>query len=123
MSSFEPVVAWQRRYNLTSTHVAAEAAVLDILDERPLVEDVYASGPKDISMRRARLSFSFAYDDERILDNISVDISTDGIVGCGKRAAQASLPAKLLMRYGRQHLVPFEKFSGTPLEQIASQPA
>ena len=76
-------------------------------------------GQKDISYEGVRISkLSFAYDDEQILDNISVDIPTDKIVGIvGKSGSGKSTLLKLLMRFWPATPGAIE-ISGTPLEQI-----
>ena len=117
MSSFGPVVALAALGTTLTSTFAAGNRVLDILDEQPLVEDVV--GQKDISYEGVRVSkLSFAYDDEQILDNISVDILTDKIVGIvGKSGSGKSTLLKLLMRFWPATPVAIE-ISGTPLEKI-----
>lgn len=117
MSSFGPVVALAALGTTLTSTFAAGNRVLDILDEKPLVEDV--EGQKDISYEGVRVSqLSFAYDDEQILDNISVDIPTDKIVGIvGKSGSGKSTLLKLLMRFWPATPGAIE-ISGTPLEQI-----
>ena len=117
MSSFGPVVALAALGTTLTSTFAAGNRVLDILDEQPLVEDVV--GQKDISYEGVRVSkLSFAYDDEQILDNISVDIPTDKIVGIvGKSGSGKSTLLKLLMRFWPATPGAIE-ISGTPLEQV-----
>lgn len=117
MSSFGPVVALAALGTTLTSTFAAGNRVLDILDEQPLVKDVV--GQKDISYEGVRVSkLSFAYDDEQILDNISVDIPTDKIVGIvGKSGSGKSTLLKLLMRFWPATPGAIE-ISGTPLEQI-----
>ncbi|MBF0893960.1 MAG: ABC transporter ATP-binding protein, partial [Atopobium sp.] len=99
MSSFGPVVALAALGTTLTSTFAAGNRVLDILDEKPLVEDVVDQ--KDISYEGVHVSeLSFAYDNEQILDNISVDIPTDKIVGIvGKSGSGKSTLLKLLMRF------------------------
>lgn len=117
MSSFGPVVALAALGTTLTSTFAAGNRVLDILDEQPLVEDVV--GQKDISYEGVHVSeLSFAYDNEQILDNISVDIPTDKIVGIvGKSGSGKSTLLKLLMRFWPATPGAIE-VSGTPLEQI-----
>ena len=117
MSSFGPVVALAALGTTLTSTFAAGNRVLDILDEKPLVEDVVDQ--KDISYKGVRVSeLSFAYDNEQILDNISVDIPTDKIVGIvGKSGSGKSTLLKLLMRFWPATPGAIE-ISGTPLEQI-----
>ena len=117
MSSFGPVVALAALGTTLTSTFAAGNRVLDILDEKPLVEDVV--NQKDVSYEGVRISeLSFAYDDEQILDNISVDIPTDKIVGIvGKSGSGKSTLLKLLMRFWPATPGAIE-ISGTPLEQI-----
>ena len=117
MSSFGPVVALAALGTTLTSTFAAGNRVLDILDEKPLVEDVVDQ--KDISYEGVRVSeLSFAYDNEQILDNISVDIPTDKIVGIvGKSGSGKSTLLKLLMHFWPATPGAIE-ISGTPLEQI-----
>ena len=117
MSSFGPVVALAALGTTLTSTFAAGNRVLDILDEKPLVEDVVDQ--KDISYEGVRVSeLSFAYDNEQILDNISVDIPTDKIVGIvGKSGSGKSTLLKLLMRFWPATPGAIE-ISGTPLERV-----
>ena len=117
MSSFGPVVALAALGTTLTSTFAAGNRVLDILDEKPLVEDVVDQ--KDISYEGVHVSeLSFAYDNEQILDNISVDIPTDKIVGIvGKSGSGKSTLLKLLMHFWPATPGAIE-ISGTPLEQV-----
>ena len=117
MSSFGPVVALAVLGTTLTSTFAAGNRVLDILDEKPLVEDVVDQ--KDISYEGVRVSeLSFAYDNEQILDNISVDIPTDKIVGIvGKSGSGKSTLLKLLMHFWPATPGAIE-ISGTPLERV-----
>ena len=99
MSSFGPVVALGNLGSGLENTMAAGNRVLDILDEDPLVEEV--KDKKDITYKEAHIKdISFAYKDEPILKDLSLDIKNKKILGIvGKSGSGKSTLLKLLMRF------------------------
>ena len=79
MSSFGPVVALAALGSTLQNTFAAGNRVLDILEEKPVVEEV--SGKQNIEFNGASSeNVTFAYGDETILDNVSVDIPKNSVI-------------------------------------------
>ena len=99
MSSFGPCVALASLGSILQSTFAAGNRVLDILEEEPLVSDV--TGQPDITFDGAGLHHvTFAYGDEPVLTDVSLDIPRGSIVGLvGKSGSGKSTIAKLLMRF------------------------
>lgn len=99
MSSFGPVVSLANLGSTLQNTFAAGNRVLNILDESPVVEEI--TGRKDIDFNGAKAeNVTFAYGDEVILDNVSVDIKENTVVGItGKSGSGKSTLLKLLMRF------------------------
>ena len=99
MSSFGPVVALANLGSTLQNTFAAGNRVIDILEESPLVEDV--TGKTAVAFTGiAAENVSFSYGDERILENVSLNIPKDGIVGIvGKSGSGKSTLLKLFMRF------------------------
>lgn len=99
MSSFGPVVALANLGSTLQNTFAAGNRVLDILEERPAVEEV--TGRPDVSFTGAAAeNASFAYGKETILDHVSVDIPENQIVGIvGRSGSGKSTLLKLFMRF------------------------
>ena len=99
MSSFGPVVALGNLGSGLENTMAAGNRVLDILDEDPLIEEV--KDKKDITYKEAHIKdISFAYKDEPILKDLSLDIKNKKILGIvGKSGSGKSTLLKLLMRF------------------------
>lgn len=99
MSSYGPVVALANLGSTLQNTFAAGNRVLDILDETPVVEDI--DGMEEIAFSGAAAeNVTFAYDEERILDNVSVDIPQGAVVGIvGKSGSGKSTLLKLFMRF------------------------
>lgn len=99
MSSFGPVIALSGLANNLLHTFASGNRVLDILDEKPVVEDV-TEGEDILFTGAAAEDVDFAYDEETILRDFSASfpegeiIGINGPSGCGK-----STLLKLLMRF------------------------
>ena len=100
VSSFGPVTALSALGSTLQGTLAAGDRVLDILDEKPQVEDC-ANGiaPQEFSGMEAK-GVGFSYADERILDDVSVSVEPGQIVGItGKSGSGKSTLLRLLMRF------------------------
>lgn len=99
MSSFGPVVALASLGATLQNTFAAGSRVLDILDESPVVEEI--EGKENISFHGASASHvTFAYGEERILDDFSVEIPVNKIIGInGRSGSGKSMLLKLFMRF------------------------
>ncbi len=99
MGSFGPVVALSNLSNNLNQTIASGNRVLNLLEEKPLVEEV--SDGKSVSFEAAEVQkISFAYDEKQILKDFNTAfpkgkmIGIHGASGCGK-----STLLKLLMRF------------------------
>lgn len=99
MSSFGPVVALAALGATLQSTLAAGNRVLAILDEEPIVEEI--EGKDSVEFRGAAAEqVTFAYDKETILDSLSVEVSSNKIVGIvGKSGSGKSTLLKLFMRF------------------------
>lgn len=99
MSSFGPVVALANLGSTLQNTFAAGNRVLDILEESPVVEEV-TDRTETAFTGAAANNVSFAYDQETILDNISVEVPKNQIVGIvGRSGSGKSTLLKLFMRF------------------------
>ena len=117
MSSFGPVVALASLGATLQNTFAAGGRVLDILDECPVVEEI--TGKEEVDFHGAEVkNVTFAYGEETILEEVSVTIPENKIIGInGRSGSGKSTLLKLLMRFWqvRQGAV---KVSGRNVEEI-----
>ena len=99
MSSFGPLVALAALGATLQNTFAAGNRILDILDESPVVEEV--TGKENIPFRGAAAAHvTFAYGEEAILDDFSVTIPENQIIGInGQSGSGKSTLLKLFMRF------------------------
>ena len=99
MSSFGPVVALAALGATLQNTFAAGNRVLDILDESPVVEEI--TEKEEVRFQGASANHvTFAYKEETILDNLSIDIPKNRITGIhGRSGSGKSTLLKLFMRF------------------------
>lgn len=99
MSSFGPVVALASLGAPLQNTFAAGNRVLDILDESPVVEEI--TGKEEMVFHGAAAeNLTFAYGEETILDDFSVTIPENKIIGInGRSGSGKSTLLKLFMRF------------------------
>ena len=99
MSSFGPVTALAALGATLQSTLAAGNRVLDLLEEHPVAEDI--TGKEPISFHGAAANHvTFAYDNETILNDFSIDIPAGKVTGIiGRSGSGKSTLLKLLMRF------------------------
>ena len=99
MSSFGPVVALAALGATIQNTFAAGNRVLDILDESPVVDEI--TGREEVQFHGAAAeNVTFAYGEETILDDFSVRIPENRIIGInGRSGSGKSTLLKLFMRF------------------------
>lgn len=99
MSSFGPVTALAALGATLQSTLAAGNRVLDILEEHPVAEDI--TGREPISFHGAAANHvTFAYDNETILNDFSIDVPDGKVTGIiGRSGSGKSTLLKLLMRF------------------------
>ena len=99
MSSFGPVSALAALGSTLQNTLASGNRVLDILEEKPFIEDVTGKDNEpfgDIQVEHVE----FAYKEEPVLKNLSMRVPENHIVGIvGKSGSGKSTLLKLLMRF------------------------
>ena len=105
MSSFGPVVALASLSNNLNQTLACGKRVLDLLDEKPLVKEVYDGiNIEMVANSKGNVAtvnnVSFSYDDAQVLKDVSVDIKKGQILGIhGPSGSGKSTLLRLLMRF------------------------
>lgn len=99
MSSFGPVVALASLGATLQNTFAAGGRVLDILDESPIVEEI--TGKEEVYFHGAAAeNVTFAYGEEIILEDFSVTVPENKIIGIiGRSGSGKSTLLKLFMRF------------------------
>lgn len=102
MSSFGPVVALSNLSNNLLQTLASGERVLSILEESPIIEEV--TDGKEISADKLEgmtvNGVSFAYGEEQVLENVSLEVPKQGIIGLhGRSGSGKSTLLKLMMRF------------------------
>ena len=99
MSSFGPVVALANLGSTLQPTLAAGERVLAILDDDPVTPEVTGQGR--IGFTGAAASrVGFSYREERVLDDVSLDVPAGGVVGItGRSGSGKSTLLRLFMRF------------------------
>lgn len=101
MSSFGPVVALSALGATLQNTFAAGNRVLDILDEKPVTEEIEGCAALAFSGAAVE-NVSFDYGGETILENVSAEFPQNKIIGiAGRSGSGKSTLLKLLMRFWR----------------------
>lgn len=99
MSSFGPAVALANLGVSLQNTFAAGGRVLDIIDEKPVTEDIVNGREVEFAGAECK-NVTFSYGDEIILNKLNVEIPKGKIIGVsGKSGSGKSTLLKLLMRF------------------------
>lgn len=117
MSSFGPVVALAALGATLQNTFAAGNRVLDILEETPVTQEI--TGKKDVDFQGAQVkNVTFSYGEEAILQDFSLSIPKNTIIGItGRSGSGKSTLLRLLMRFWRVEQGSVE-ISGRSVEEI-----
>ena len=102
MGSFGPVLALSALSNTLTQTLASGERVLSLLEEKPLVREIRGRNAKEEATftEASFTDVNFAYDEHVVLDDFSMNIKPDQILGIqGKSGAGKSTLLKLLMRF------------------------
>ncbi len=100
MGSFGPVVALSSLSNNLNQTLASGERVLSLLEETPMVEEVVGEFKDDLFTGAELKDVNFAYEDETILENLSLKLEPGKITGIhGVSGSGKSTILKLLMRF------------------------
>ena len=99
-SSFGPVIALSNLSNNLFMTLASGERVLNLLAEKPIVEEVY-NGEKDLEFNGLECeNVCFDYEGEEILNDYNLEIEPNKIIGIsGKSGSGKSTLLKLFMRF------------------------
>lgn len=99
-SSFGPVIALSNLSNNLFMTLASGERVLNLLAEKPIVEEVY-EGKKDLTFKGVECEdVYFDYEGENILNDYNLEIEPNKIIGIsGKSGSGKSTLLKLFMRF------------------------
>ena len=117
MSSFGPFNALAALGSTLQNTFASGNRVLDILEEEPLIEEI--SGKEKTSFGDTQVDdVSFSYEEEKILDHLSLEIPANTITGItGRSGSGKSTLLKLMMRFWKVNEGEI-KIHGKSLEEI-----
>ncbi len=100
MGSFGPVVALSSLSNNLNQTLASGERVLSLLEETPMVEEVDGESNQEVFTGASLQDVHFAYEDETILENLSLKFEPGKIIGIhGVSGSGKSTILKLLMRF------------------------
>lgn len=117
MSSFGPVVALANLGGTLQNTFAAGNRVLDILQEAPVVQEISGQAPTEFSGAAAE-NVHFAYEEQPILQDLSVRVPQNRILGIvGRSGSGKSTLLKLFMRFWETDSGEI-RLSGKPVGQI-----
>ena len=98
-SSFGPFLALSSLSNNLLVTLASGRRVLSLLEEKPQVYDIEGKAPAEYGSIHVD-HIAFAYDQEMILNDVSLDFDEKKIIGIhGKSGSGKSTLLKLLMRF------------------------
>lgn len=99
ISSYGPVIAISNLSNSLAQTLASGERVLSLLEEEPQTAEITSGKNIDIENISCR-NIDFSYGNEKILDNVSIDVKAHTITGIyGKSGCGKSTLLKLIMRF------------------------